>query len=154
MKHKKSSLPQSLAELNNLDYEQKSALWARFVPHPFKRQTRALWYYIQCENLGLKIESKHMTKIRKYMNNPDLCAEKVCTNKYNLNPGVSITRKFRGIEFKVLVGNNGEFIYKDKTYSTLSAIAIDICGKKVSGPDFFGLNNKRLKHLTSSPNRA
>lgn len=83
------------------------------------------------------------------MDNPDLSSKNIYKNKYNLNPGVSITRKFRGIEFKVLVGDNGEFIYKDKTYSTLSAIARDICGKKVSGPDFFGLDNKRINHLTS-----
>lgn len=154
MKHKKVKLPQSLEELNNLSYERKADLWKRFVPYPYKRQTRALWYYIQCENHGLKIEQKHMTKIRKYMNNPELSSQNIFKNKYKLNPGVLITKTFRGLEFKVLIGNNNEFIYKDKTYKTLSAIAKEICGKKVSGPDFFGLDNKRIKHLTSDQNRA
>lgn len=86
------------------------------------------------------------------MNNPDLCYDNICKNKYNLNPGVSIIRKFRGVEFRVLVGNNGEFIYKDKTYSTLSAIAKEICDKKVSGPDFFGLATKKTKDLMNNKN--
>ena len=103
-------LPKTLEELKELSHEQKSKLWARFVSHPYKRQLRALWYYIQCENKGLKIEQKHMTKIRKYMKNPDLCSAKVYRNKYNLTPGVQIIKIFRGVEFKVLVGNKKEFI--------------------------------------------
>ena len=80
------------------------------------------------------------------MNNPDECLSRVHKSKYHLNPGTTITKTFRGQEFKATVRDRGEFIYNDKTYRTLSAIAKEICDHKVSGNDFFGLTNKRLNH--------
>lgn len=136
-------LPKTLEELQKMSFEAKSAIWARYVPHPFKRQNRALWYYIQCENQGLKIEPKHLTKIRKYMNNPDACAGRVYRNKYNLCPGAIIAKTFRGLEFKVVVADNGDFIYDGRTFKTLSGVAREIAGIKISGPEFFGLNKRK-----------
>lgn len=137
-------LPKTLEELKRMNHDVQSVLWARYSPHPYKRQIRALWYYIQCENMGLKIEKKHSTKIRKYMKNPDECMTRTYHNKYNLNPGSEIIKTFRGLEFRVLVADNGDFIYAGKTYKTLSAVAKEISEIKVSGPDFFGLMNKNI----------
>lgn len=139
-------LPESKSELEKMDFEQKSLLWARYSPYPYRRQARALWYYIQCERAHATIATKHITMFRKYMNSPDECLTRVYKSKYHLNPGTTITKTFRGLEFKVTVGDQGEFIYNNKTYRTLSAIAKEICGHKVSGNDFFGLNNKRLNN--------
>jgi len=139
-------LPKTLEELKRIKHEKQAMLWARYVPHPYKRQIRALWYYIECENLRLKIEPKHLQKIRKYLDNPDDCMVKTYKRKYNLMPGTELIRTFRGIEHKVMVGEGNEFIYREKTYKTISAVAKEICGKKVSGYDFFGLDN--------NPNRA
>lgn len=137
-------LPATKDELEQMDVSQKSALWARYSPHPFRRQVRALWYYIQCERLNLKLNQKYITIFRKYMNKPDECLTKAYKNKYHLNPGATITKTFRGLKFTVLVGDDGEFIYNNKTYKSLSAVAREICGKKVSGNNFFGLDNKRI----------
>lgn len=139
-------LPESKTELEKMTFEQKALLWARYSPYPYRRQTRALWYYIQCERAHATIAAKHITMLRKYMNNPDECLSRVHKSKYHLNPGTIITKTFRGLEFKVTVGDRGEFVYNNKTYRTLSAIAKEICGHKVSGNDFFGLTNKRLNH--------
>lgn len=139
-------LPESKTELEKMDFEQKSLLWARYSPYPYRRQARALWYYIQCERAHATIAAKHVTMLRKYMNNPNECLSRVHKNKYHLLPGTIITKTFRGLEFKVTVDDRGEFVYNNKTYRTLSAIAREICGHKVSGNDFFGLTNKRLNH--------
>ena len=68
---------------------------------------------------------------------------KVYKTKYNLYPGNEIIKTYRGRQYKVNIAEVNDFIYEGKHYKTLSAIAKEICGIKVSGYDFFGLNNKR-----------
>jgi len=137
-------IPQSFDELKRLPFAERGQLWAKYCTYPFKRQNFALWYYIQCDRLKLRIEPKYMVKIRKYKDNPNACLDKVHKNKYNLTIGSTITKTFRGIKHNVVVTDDG-FAYNDKRYRTLSAVALDITGIKVSGPDFFGIA-KRNKH--------
>ncbi len=91
-----------------------------------------------------------MTKIRKYLDNPERCTDRAYKIKYSLHPGTEITKTFRGLEFKVLVADNGDFLYDGKRYKTLSPIAKEICGIKVSGPDFFGLRTKRIRNTNKT----
>jgi hypothetical protein len=142
---KKIYLPKSLEELKKFNHKKQAELWARYVKYPYQKQLKGLWYYISCENHNLKIASKHLTKIKKYAKNPDDCLVKVYKNKYRLSPGTEIIKNFRGLEFKVTVVDENNFLWRDKNYRTLSAVAKEICGIKVSGPDFFGLNNKSIK---------
>lgn len=139
---KKIYLPRSLIELKNLNHKKQSELWKRYCLGNYQRQLRALWYYIACENSNLKIERKHTTKLKKYSENPDECMFRVYKNKYNLQSGVEITKIFKGSKHKIVVSSVNDFVYENRHYKTLSAIAKEICGIKVSGYDFFGLNNK------------
>ena len=66
----KEILPKTFEELKALSQDERARLWARYSPHPFKRQMRPLWYYIQCERLNLRIEPKFIKKIKKYKDNP------------------------------------------------------------------------------------
>lgn len=141
----KTNLPKTSTELKKLPHKKQAKLWAKYSGSPYIRQYRALWYYIACDVQNLKIERKHLTKIIKYAEKPEECMIKVTKTKYNLIPGSEIIKTFRGIEFKVTVTDDDKFIFNGKTYSTLSAVAKEICGLKVSGPDFFGLNNKKVK---------
>ena len=68
----------------------------------------------------------------------------VYKTKYNLHVGTEIIKTFRNRQYKVLVADANDFIYDGKHYKSLSAVAKEICGIKVSGYDFFGLNNKRV----------
>ncbi len=136
------AVPQSFDELKRMSFNDRGRLWAKYSPYPFKRQNMALWYYIQCERLKLRIERKYLVKIRKYKDNPDACLGKVYKNRYNLTPGTTITKVFRGIKHTVIVTDDG-FSYNDKAYRTLSAVALEICGIKVSGPDFFGISKRK-----------
>ena len=61
----KEILPKTFDELKALPQGERARLWARHSPHPFKRQMRPLWYYIQCERLNLRIEPKFIKKIKK-----------------------------------------------------------------------------------------
>lgn len=142
----KSHLPEIIEDLKKLSKDKKSKLWERYVKTPYKNQLRALWYYISCDKQNLKIERKHLTKLQKYSENPEDCIVSVVKNKYNLHTGAEIIKTFRGIEFKVVVVGNNDFLFNGKHYKSLSAVAKEICGIKVSGLDFFGLNNKGVKN--------
>ena len=58
----------------------------------------------------------------------------------NLPPvGTRIIREYHQIEHSVIILNDG-FEYNGLKYSTLSAIAKKITGKKISGRHFFGID--------------
>lgn len=63
--------------------------------------------------------------------------------KYNLTPGAIIRKEFRGIVHEIIVNDDNTFTYNCEKYRTLSAIAKDISGIKISGPDFFGLSQRK-----------
>ena len=150
---KKIYLPKSAEELKKLDRKKQAELWARYCDSSYKRQFRALWYYIACENANLKIERKFLTKLEKYAENPEGCMLHVYKTKYNLYTGTEIIKAFRNRQYKVLVADANDFIYDGKHYKSLSAVAKEICGIKVSGYDFFGLNNKSaLKEAENGKN--
>lgn len=141
----KIELPTTLDELRAMSFADRAALWAKYSQYPFKRQTRSLWYYIQCDRLNLRIEHKYLVKIRKYKDEPEKCLTSVQKNKYNFVPGTILTRYFKGIKHTILVNDDGSFSYNGDKYSTLSGVATKIAGMKMSGNFFFGIN-KRYKH--------
>ena len=141
----KDNLPKTVDELKTLSFDERARLWAKYSQHPFKRQIRSLWYYIQCDRLNLRIEPKNLAKIRRYKDNSEECLNHIHKTKYNFVPGTVLTRYFKGIKHQVLVNDDGSFTYNDAKYKSLSAIATKITGTKVSGIFFFGLN-KEQKH--------
>lgn len=141
----KIELPTTLDALRAMPFADRAALWAKYSPHPFKRQMRSLWYYIQCDRLNLRIEPKYLLKIRKYKDEPEKCLTSVQKNKYKFVPGTILTRHFKGITHTILVNDDGSFSYNGDKYSTLSGVATKIAGMKMSGNFFFGIN-KRYKH--------
>lgn len=136
----KTELPTTLDALRAMPFADRAALWAKYSPHPFKRQMRVLWYYVQCDRQKLRIEPKCLAKIKKYKDNPAECATCAYQNRYFIRPGAVITRTFRGIEHRVTANDDGTFCYNGKPYRTLSGIAREISGIKISGPKFFGLD--------------
>ena len=140
---RKRELPKTIDVLKALPYSERAKLWAKYSPYPFKRQNRSLWYYIQFDRLGLRVEKKYLVKIKRYKDNPSECATRAVRTKYSLTPGAIIRKEFRGIIHEVIVNDDNTFTYNGEKYRTLSAIAKDISGIKISGPDFFGLNQRK-----------
>ena len=60
----------------------------------------------------------------------------------SLNPGMSLVREWHGIVHQVQVLDKG-FVWNDKVWNSLSAIAREITGARWNGPAFFGLRSKR-----------
>lgn len=147
---KKIELPKTLQELEAIGKDDIKELWFRYfksVPAIAKQSMiRMLWYKIQCENLNLHIEQKNITRLNRYSTDPEKYIEKSHKAKYHLRNGMEIIKTYKGRQYKVLVKSKKEFIYDGKPYKTLSAVALTICCKKVSGYDFFGLNNSRFRN--------
>ena len=60
----------------------------------------------------------------------------------NLTPGALLMREWNGKHYEVRVTHEG-FLFKDKTWKSLSQIAREITGARWNGPAFFGLRSKR-----------
>ena len=61
-----------------------------------------------------------------------------------LSPGVKLIRIWRGEAHQVIVTDGG-FLWRDKTFKSLSIIAREITGTQWSGPVFFGLKKTKPK---------
>ena len=63
----------------------------------------------------------------------------------SLTPGTSLVREWHGTLHQVQVLDKG-FVWNDKVWNSLSAIAREITGARWNGPAFFGLRSKRLSN--------
>lgn len=140
----KCYLPSSLEELKGLSEKEMQFYWRIFYltePRNKKAMLRPLWYAIQCERTGNKLDEKYITRLNRYANSPEKYIERANKSKYSIAAGTEITKVYKGKEYKVLVKSAEEYEYEGKVYRTLSAIACEISGTHVSGPDFFGFNS-------------
>ena len=56
--------------------------------------------------------------------------------------GTRLVKMYRGKEYSVIISTAG-FQFEGKFYKSLSAVAYQITGKKISGRFFFGLGDKK-----------
>jgi Protein of unknown function (DUF2924) len=63
-----------------------------------------------------------------------------------LKAGTVLLREYQGERHTVTVVSNG-FLWREKTYSSLSSIAEAITGTNWNGPRFFGLRVRGERHL-------
>ncbi len=140
-----SSLPKMLAELKRLPQKELHELWKRYFfneGYSEKPIIKALWYRLQCVHSKSHVEKQHQTRLHRYAKSPDECIKKAIKYKIALKAGTEIKRTYNGNQHIVTVKDANTFLYNSKEFNTLSAVAIEICGKKVSGNHFFGLHNK------------
>jgi hypothetical protein len=146
MSKNKIYLPKSYEELIGISAQELTTLWNRYFDIPAKRiksaMYRPLYYKLQYENMKLKLDMKHITKLNRYSSDPDKYIESSCKTKYHIKIGSHIIKTYKGKTYNVTVKDKNTFEYDGEGYETLSAVAKAICHKKVSGYDFFGLNNK------------
>lgn len=151
-------LPKSFENLKKLDVQKIQKIWEKLfnenIPNFATIPYRLIWYKIQVSQTNESIEQRHLLRLQRYSRNPEEYVDKANKTKYTLKPGSLIIKTYKDKKHTVKIISNNQFQYNDQIFRTLSAVAMKICGKKVSGYDFFGLDNKRVNHLTSDPNRA
>lgn len=143
-------IPETYAELRAIPKEQKPLLWLQITHNPTtlspKNLVRSLWYRIQCTRYKRHLAQKYVTRLNKYARAPEEHLKSARKIKYELKPGTLIRKTYKGQLFTLRVIADSRFEYNGKTYPSLSAAAYAMIGMKVSGTDFFGLNNKGLKN--------
>ena len=75
------------------------------------------------------------------------------TRSQRLKPGTVLIRDFEGVRHTVTIMPAG-FVWQDKAYSSLSAIAKIITGTNWNGPRFFGLREGTGKKGATSEEAA
>jgi hypothetical protein len=65
-----------------------------------------------------------------------------------VKPGTRFLREWQGEMHEVQAMETGDFIYRGKTYRSLSVVACEITGTHQSGPRFFGLGRYAVKRST------
>lgn len=159
----KHKLAGQLADLETLD---RAALATRWEAHMRRRAPKASSRMFLLRALSYELQSKHVAGLTKadlkrlnlnLENHPTkavppdnekttvLRASPVPKSKREpsvrttLVAGSRLVREWNGQAYTVLVIKEG-FVYRDRTWNSLSAIAKDITGAHWSGPRFFGLD--------------
>lgn len=139
-----------LATLDSLDYAALKDKWQALygVPAPKKIGAEflrlAVGYGIQEKAFGgLKPKARRqLMRLAGADPTTTSTAEgrtKLLTPPVSLRPGVRLIREWNGETHQVDVIEGG-FVWRSKTFASLSSIAAAITGAHWSGPRFFGLN--------------
>jgi len=141
-------IPETYDELRAIPKNQLPLLWMQITHNPTnlspKNLIRPLWYRIQCMRHKCHLAQKYITRLNKYAKAPDEHLKSARKIKYDLKPGTLIRKTYKGQLFTLRVIADNRFEYNGNAYHSLSAAAYAMIGMKVSGTDFFGLNNKGI----------
>lgn len=131
-------IEQKLEQLNSMTLKQIKRVFSEYFNAPAPNRSKdyfvmSIGYRIQeLEYGGLSIATKNLLT---QMNTP---SEKTSKKKTIAPVGTRIIKTYKGKEYVVCVLENG-FALNGKNYKSLSAIAKDMTGLRLSGNAFFGL---------------
>lgn len=95
---------------------------------------RGVIYAVQAKQYGHLSPAHRKTLLQ-------IAASKAVTPPAVAKTGARLVREWNGIAYVVDIVHGG-FLYREKTYASLTAIAKEITGAHWSGPRFFGLKGK------------
>lgn len=132
-----------IARLQDLDRAELKAMWQEyFVTEPISENRK---FYIS--KLAYRLQELTYGGIQKEIRRK-LLGKKLPRREFNqcgLPPvGTRIVKTYLGKEYCVKVLKDG-FDFENKHYNSLSGIAMQITGKKVSGNFFFGLGHGKKR---------
>jgi Protein of unknown function (DUF2924) len=138
-----SAVEAEVARIQSMSKYELSALWRQtFQTHPPQGFTkgliaRYLAYHVQEKAFGgLDRETKNFLDALARGREPDALRPR------RLKAGTVIVREYQGERHEVTVAPDG-FIWREKTYASLSMIAREITGTNWNGPRFFGVRMPR-----------
>lgn len=88
--------------------------------------------------IGYELQARHYGKRSVVQQGSGRSLAKAHVAK--LKPGTRLLRSWHGRSIAVVVTDQG-YVYNDRTYRSLTAIAREVTGAGWSGPRFFGLQN-------------
>ena len=132
-------LDEQLAELESMGKAQLRGRWAkltgRSVPKVSEQMLRlALAYELQAKALG-GLSRKAKQRLEQ------VAAARTVTTE--IRPGMRLAREHGGKVHVVTIGEEGQILWNEREWRSLSEVARAITGTRWSGPAFFGLKQKR-----------
>lgn len=141
-----AGLQTELANLASLPVDGLKAKWTVVIreapPAGVHRDylARAVAYRLQ-EKMFRRLTSRAMCQLQLATASVDVETRVPPPARMVLKPGTRILREWKGEMHEATVLNAG-FMYRGRTFRSLSVIAREITGTRWSGPTFFGLNGK------------
>jgi hypothetical protein len=142
-----STVEQQLAELPHLDREALQHRWQALFgcPAPIRVRRdllrRVIAYRIQEQAYG-GLKPATVRQLRRIAEGLKSSDTPTVSSTTSLRPGARLMREWNG-ETHVVDVTPDVFIWRGKTYRSLSVIAREITGARWSGPRFFGLKDSR-----------
>lgn len=133
----------SVSELGLCDREGLVARWAevfgRVPPANLSVQLlrAGIAYELQAKQFG-SFSGRSREALKRLQSSP--------TSRPARRPraGVQLMREWNGVTHIVAIVDDG-FLYRDRTFKSLTAIAFEITGARWSGPRFFGLKSRTAR---------
>jgi hypothetical protein len=143
------ALAAEMAALAGLTATDLRAEWRRlYRTHPPKKLSRDLlelgvaWKLQERAMGGLSAFNKR--QLAELAQTMEAKSDLAKARKVSLKPGARLLRAWGGETHEVVVVEDG-FLWRGKTWASLSAIAREMTGTRWSGPRFFGLHKAKVE---------
>lgn len=130
-----AELANELAALEAMDKTALGDRWAKLTGRPIPKASARMLRLAVAYELQTKDGRGLPRKIKQRLD--QIASGKTTTQ--DLRPGMRLAREYGGKLHVVAIGENGEIIWNDREWRSLSEVARAITGTRWSGPAFFGL---------------
>lgn len=141
------SVDAAVAALARLTYSELRFEWRRlYRTHPPKKLSRDLLelgvaWKLQERALG-GLSATTNRQLDEMAHTLTTKSDLTRTRRASLKPGARLVRQWGGETHEILIIENG-FLWRGKTWASLSVIAREMTGTRWSGPRFFGLDKPK-----------
>jgi hypothetical protein len=142
----------AVAALGTLTHSELRFEWRRlYRTHPPKKLSRDLlelgvaWKLQERALGGLSVANKR--QLDELARTMDTKSDLAKSRRMSLKPGARLVRAWDGETHEILVVEDG-FVWRGKTWASLSVIAREMTGTRWSGPRFFGLDKPKVVGAT------
>ncbi|MCB2060955.1 MAG: DUF2924 domain-containing protein [Novosphingobium sp.] len=130
-----TNLNDQLREIAEMDKAGLRDWWAKLTGRPVPKVSTAMLRLAVGYELQAKALGGLSRKARRQLESGG--GEKTVSK--DIRPGMRLAREHGGIMHVVTIGDNGEIVWNDREWRSLSEVARAITGTRWSGPAFFGL---------------
>lgn len=132
-------ISEQLAELDSLSKDELRGRWAKLTGRAAPKLSTAMLRMALGYELQATAARGVVSKVRQQLAH----FEAGRTRTSDVRPGMRLIREHGGKVHIVTIGENGEVIWNEREWKSLSEVARAITGTRWSGPAFFGLREKR-----------
>lgn len=137
----KVNLNIDLEDIPDMPFKDMYALYLALFNKPCK-STRKEFYIWRITNRLQELRFGGLDKAtRQFLENLD--EDHIEAKEVQLPIGIELIKKYKGETYKVRVLKNG-YEWNNNIFKSLSAVALKITGRKISGHEFFGINNGNI----------